>query len=275
MQMPGRFLWFPFPLPGRRRQAAHDAALAGLRAELDRTRQAAAEQQRAHHACLARTTHELRTPLNAVLGYTQLLLAEGGLTARQSHKLATIDRAGQHLLALVDEILDLASMEAGGFSLRPAPLALPALLDEVIALARPQAEPKRLVLRLEAPALPGRVVADGQRLRQVLLNLLANAVRFTDAGEVVLRARAEPSPGSWRLRFEVADTGVGIAAADLPHLFQPFRQVGDPARRGGGTGLGLLISRQLVRAMGGEIEARSSPGQGSCFGFSLVLPPPA
>jgi signal transduction histidine kinase len=253
--------------------SARDTEVAQLRAELAQARDAAAEAKRARHACITRTTHELRTPLNAVLGYTQLLHLEAGLTVRQSRSLRTIEQAGHHMLALVDDILTLSGHEADAVVLHEAPLRLSTFLDNVTDLVRPQAAQKQLVLRLDAPALPSGVKADAQRLCQVLLNLLANAVRFTDDGEVVLRVRATTrAAGMARLQFEVTDTGVGIAPQDLPTLFRPFHQVGDATRHAGGTGLGLTISRQLVRAMGGEIEVRSTPGHGSSFAFSLDLP---
>ena len=249
------------------------AEMTQLRAELAQARAAAVEAQRARHACITRTTHELRTPLNAVLGYAQLMHLEPGLTDKQSHSLRTIEQAGHHMLALVDEILTLSCQEAGTFLLHDAPLQLSSFLDNVMDLVRPQAAQKRLVLRLDAQSLQYGVKADAQRLCQVLLNLLANAVRFTDEGEVVLRVRSTTGPvGMARLQFEVADTGVGIAPQELPKLFRPFHQVGDAARHAGGTGLGLVISRQLVRAMGAEIEVRSAPGHGASFAFTLDLP---
>jgi len=264
---------FPFRSLVRWPWSTRSAELAQLRAELAQARDDAAAAQRARHACLTRTTHELRTPLTAVLGYAQLLHGEASLTVKQAHGLKTIEQAGHHMLALVEEILTLSCLEAGTFALHDAPLRLSSFLDNVIDFVRPQAAQKRLVLRLDAPALPDGVKADAQRLRQVLLNLLANAVRFTDAGEVVLRVRSAAGPaGMARLQFEVADTGVGIAPQDLPKLFRPFHQVGDAARHAGGTGLGLTISRQLVRAMGGEIEVRSTPGHGTSFVFTLDLP---
>lgn len=266
---------FKFPLRALVRWpwSARSAEVAQLRADLAHARDAAAEAQRTRHACLTRTTHELRTPLNAVLGYAELLHTEAGLTAKQAHGLKIIEQAGHHMLALVDEILTLSCLETGSLVLHDAPLRLPTWLDNVTDFVRPQAAHKRLVLRLDAPALPNGVRVDAQRLRQVLLNLLANAVRFTDEGEVVLRVRTATGPaGMARLQFEVADTGVGIAPQDLPKLFRPFHQVGDAARHAGGTGLGLVISRQLVRAMGGELDVRSAPGHGTSFTFTLDLP---
>ena len=269
---------FSFPLRTwvRTWWSTRNAEVARLRAELAQTREAAADAQRARHACLTRTTHELRTPLNAVLGYAQLLRREAGLTHKQAHSLQTIERAGQHMLALVDEILALSCLETGAFMLHDTPLRLSSFVDHVADLVRPQAAQKGLALRLDATGLPDEVMADAQRLRQVLLNLLANAVRFTDDGEVLLRVRATAGlAGAARVHFEVVDTGVGIAPLELPKLFRPFHQVGDASRHAGGTGLGLTISRQLVRAMGGDIEVHSTLGRGSRFMFTLDLPLPA
>ncbi|HEX5687101.1 MAG TPA: HAMP domain-containing sensor histidine kinase [Ideonella sp.] len=266
---------FSFPFKARLHWpwSTRGAEVAQLRAELAQARGAAAAAKSARHACITRTTHELRTPLNAVLGYAQLLHMEAGLTARQSQHLRIIEQAGHHMLALVDDILTLSCQEAGTFLLHDEPLRLSSFLDNVTDLVRPQAAQKRLVLRLDAPSWPHAVKVDAQRLCQVLLNLLANAVRFTDDGEVVLRVRATAGPaGMARLQFEVADTGLGIAPQDLPQLFRPFHQVGDAARHAGGTGLGLAISRQLVRAMGAEIEVRSALGHGTTFTFTLDLP---
>lgn len=266
-------LSLPFRARARARESTRDAEVAMLRAELACAREAAAQAQRARHACLTRTTHELRTPLNAVLGYAQLLRRESGLGHRHAHGLKTIEDAGHHMLALVEEILTLSSLETASFKLREAPLRLPAFLDNVLDMVRQQAAHKGLALRLQASAWPEVVRADAQRLRQVLLNLLANALRFTDEGEVVLRVQAARGPtDAASLKFEVADTGVGIAAHELSRLFLPFHQVGDASRHAGGTGLGLTISRQLVRAMGGDIEVCSALGEGSCFGFTLELP---
>jgi signal transduction histidine kinase/ActR/RegA family two-component response regulator len=236
-------------------------------------RDEAAAASRAKSEFLANMSHELRTPLNAILGYAQLLQWDAGLAPKQMSGLATIEKSGEHLLALIDDVLDLAKIEAGKAELRTAPLD-PALFVRGIAdIMRVRAEQKGLQFVHEASGLPTMVEADEKRLRQVLLNLLGNAVKFTDRGEVALRVHARAMEGGWAaLRFEVSDTGLGIDAADLQTLFQPFQQVGDVERRRGGTGLGLAISRQLVRLMGGEIAVDSAPGRGSRFMFELKLP---
>jgi CheY-like chemotaxis protein len=218
-------------------------------------------------------SHELRTPLNGILGYAQILQWEQTLTPKQRSGLRTIEHSGQHLLTLIDDILDLSKIEAGKLELRPAPLDLAPFLQGIVDMVRVRAEQKQLRFAFEAGDLPEAVVADAKQLRQVLLNLLGNAVKFTDAGEVSLRVDAAPDDGSakLRLRFAVQDSGLGISSDDLKTLFQPFQQVGDAERQRGGTGLGLVISRELVRAMGGDIAVDSEPGRGSCFRFELEL----
>ena len=251
----------------------HEAELGQMVEHLAVMRDQAAEASRAKSDFLASMSHELRTPLNAVLGYAQILQWNAGLTPRQAQGLATIEQAGQHLLGLIDEILDLAKIEAGKIELQPTPVALAPFLEGIVNIIRVRVEGKGLAFRFEASALPATVMVDERRLRQVLLNLLGNAAKFTDRGEVRLGVSAGPvAEQRVQLLFEVQDSGIGIAPADLAQLFQPFQQVGDLGRRRGGTGLGLAISRQLVRHMGGDIAVRSEPGQGSCFSFTLQLP---
>jgi signal transduction histidine kinase/CheY-like chemotaxis protein len=227
---------------------------------------------------LAQMSHELRTPLNAIIGYAQLLKRERlPLNERQAAGLATIHESGQHLLTLINDILDLARVEAGKMELHPTPVHLGTFLHVVVDIMRVKAEEKGLTFHYElAPDLPDAVTLDETRLRQVLLNLLGNAVKFTDRGSVSLRVtRAPPDPqddeATTRLRFEVADTGIGMATQQVGRLFQPFEQVADAHRRAGGTGLGLAISQQLVRLMGGSIEVASEPRKGSTFSFELAV----
>ena len=227
---------------------------------------------------MAQMSHELRTPLNAILGYAQILRRDRLLTSRQATGLATIHASGQHLLTLINDILDLSRIEAGKLELRPAEVDLAGFLRVVADIIRVKAEEKSLLFTHEtAGDLPTAVRVDDKRLRQVLLNLLGNAVKFTDGGTVVLRATRRPgAPADGeplaRLRFEVEDSGVGMTAVQLERIFQPFEQVGELPRREGGAGLGLAISRQLVRLMGGDIAVRSEIGKGSRFWFELDLP---
>jgi PAS domain S-box-containing protein len=242
-------------------------------AELVLARDRAEVANRAKSEFLARMSHELRTPLNAVLGYAQILKRDSIARDRLLIGLDTIEQSGEHLLTLINDILDLARIEAGKLDLDPVPLNLPGFLRVVADIVRVKAEQKDLLFRFEtSPQLPQVVRADEKRLRQVLLNLLSNAVKFTDRGEVRLIVDAAPGWDDCLLRFEVSDTGIGIAAGDLPRLFQPFEQVSDTARRVGGTGLGLAISRELVRSMGGDIAVDSEPGSGTRFGFDLLVP---
>jgi len=224
-------------------------------------------------------SHELRTPLNSILGYAQILLREtgssgstgkGGSDDTQKRALGTILRSGEHLLGLIDGLLDLARIEAGKLRLDPAPMPLRELLDDLAKMFEPQAARKGLQFRIETTGrLPDYVRVDAKRLRQVLINLLANAVKFTEQGEVVLRIdyRMEVA------RFEIADTGPGIAADDHARIFMPFersasgRVIAEP-----GTGLGLSITRMLTSLMGGELTLESELGRGSTFRLRLYLP---
>jgi signal transduction histidine kinase/ActR/RegA family two-component response regulator len=223
---------------------------------------------------LARMSHELRTPLNAILGYAQLLRLGEPLSERQAAGLEIIRSSGEHLLTLIVDILDLSRIEAGKVELFPAALDLPSFLRGIADIIAIKADEKRLAFALEVPNdLPAGVIADERRLRQVLLNLLGNAVKFTDRGEVRLVVTALAHEGDRaRLRFEVRDSGIGIAPEQAEQIFMPFEQAGDAHRRFGGAGLGLAISRQLVRLMGGDIALHSAPGQGSRFDFELALP---
>ena len=263
--------WFNAFLDGlRERERAEQQALAERRARL--VAEAASE---AKSLFLAKMSHELRTPLNAVLGYAQILKRDARLDERQKQGLSTIHSSGMHLLALINDILDLAKIEAGKLELSATGVDLADFLHVINDTLRVKAEEKGLAFVYEpAPGLPRAVCLDDRRLRQVLLNLLGNAVKFTEQGEVRLRVLALPAAGaaSTRLRFEIVDTGPGIAAHELDTAFQPFEQVGDGRSRADGTGLGLAISRQLVRLMGSDIHVDSIVGQGSCFSFELELP---
>jgi signal transduction histidine kinase/CheY-like chemotaxis protein len=232
---------------------------------------------------LAQMSHELRTPLNAIIGYAHLLGRDRNhLTERQASGLATIHESGQHLLTLINDILDLARVEAGKMALHPAAVNLGVFLQVLANIMRVKAEEKGLAFSYElAPDLPAAVTIDETRLRQVLLNLLGNAVKFTDRGQVSLRvlpaAPADVPEGqdgetTARLRFEVTDSGIGMSAQQLGRIFQPFEQVSATQRRVGGTGLGLAISQQLVQLMGGKIDVVSEPGKGSTFWFEIAVP---
>jgi len=242
--------------------------------ELDQARIQAETATRAKSAFLANMSHELRTPLNAILGYSQLLLRESDTGEKQQRGLNTIMKSGQHLLTLINDLLDLSKIEAEKLELYPEPVDLAASLRTVIDIMQIRAEQKGVALRLQLPEqLPEAVLMDEKRMHQVLFNLVGNAVKFTDSGQIRLCVEAAPeTEGEVRLRFVVEDTGIGMAPEQLDTIFQPFEQVGDNKRRAGGTGLGLAVSRQLIRRMGGDIGVSSTPGVGSRFHFELTLP---
>lgn len=222
---------------------------------------------------LASMSHELRTPLNAILGYSQILKQDKNLNERQWSALDTMQRSGEHLLMLINDVLDISKIEAGKFELNTEPVQLPAFIQVISDMVRVKAEERKLVFVLEIdPNLPMAVMADATRLRQVLLNLLGNAVKFSEHGQVTLRVLSvADADQQCVVRFEVVDTGVGMEMDQLETIFQAFEQVGDTKQRSGGTGLGLSISRELVRLMGGDIAVQSQPGNGSVFWFEIVL----
>jgi signal transduction histidine kinase len=244
------------------RQAHAEAQAAKLRAEV---------ANRAKSAFLANMSHDLRTPLNGILGFAQILQWDHSLTERQQLGVTAIRQSGEHLLTLINDILDVAKIEAGKTEMFPSDFPLDKFLQVITSIIRVKAEQKpelKFICDL-APDLPEAIRADERRLRQVLLNLLDNAVKFTDRGQVVLRVRFTAPT---RLRIEVEDTGIGMSEEQVARLFQPFEQVGDAHRRSGGTGLGLVISRQFVRLMGGDIHVKSRLGAGNLFWFEIDVP---
>jgi PAS domain S-box-containing protein len=244
----------------------HETARA-LRAARD----AADAANRAKSQFLASMSHELRTPLNGILGYTQILHRDAALTPKQRDGVGIIHQSAEHLLALINDVLDLAKIEARKLVLHPAEFDLPEFVRAVEAVFQPRARDKNLLLETAfAPNLPPVVVGDAQRLRQVVFNLLSNAVKFTRRGGVIFSV--EPAAGG-RVRFSVSDSGPGIAAEEQSRLFEPFAQIGDHRLHAEGTGLGLNVSRGIVEQMGGSLQVESRAGWGSRFWFEVSLPP--
>ena len=241
--------------------------------ELSQAKKRAESANQSKSRFLATMSHEFRTPLNAILGFAQLLQMDASLGSAQQGRVNLIRDSGDHLLSLISDVLDMASIEAGKVRLQPSAVDLRALLEIACDAVRLRAEQKALHFAIELDAqLPTRVLVDGQRLRQVLLNLLSNAVKFTDAGSIGLQVRLLSSQaGLARISFAVHDTGIGMAPHQLERLFQPFEQVAEDSRRLGGTGLGLSISQQLVRLMDSQIEVQSELALGSRFSFELDL----
>jgi CheY-like chemotaxis protein/anti-sigma regulatory factor (Ser/Thr protein kinase) len=250
--------------------------VAAREADLLAARDQAERAGAAKTAFLATMSHEIRTPLNAVLGLTDVLLTTD-LDAEQRGHLETIARSGDSLLTLINDVLDFSKIEAGELDLEQAPLDLDDLVYDVAQLLAQQAAAKGLDLVVDvAGDVPRQLVGDGARLRQVLVNLVGNAVKFTAAGQVVVTVSGEAVAGRFACRVAVSDTGVGIPEGQRHRLFRSFSQV-DPSttRSHGGTGLGLAISRRIARAMGGDITVDSEPGAGSTFTVTVDLGLPA
>jgi protein-histidine pros-kinase len=239
-------------------------------------RETNAELERANKAkdsFLASMSHELRTPLNAIIGFTGILLMgmPGPLNAEQEKQLETVQTNGKHLLSIINDLLDLAKIGSGRVDVELEELACQEVLEDVAASIRPLAEAKGLTLSVVAPERPLVASSDRRALKQILINLANNAVKFTDSGEVTLAVAASSPNGDGFARFSVSDTGPGIPADQMDRLFKAFEQL-EPnvSLRADGTGLGLYISRSLATLIQAEIRCESRPGSGSTFTLDLV-----
>ncbi len=241
--------------------------------ELAEARDQALAANKAKSIFLANMSHEIRTPMNAVLGYAQIMQRDSVLTAEQLRTLKIIENSGNHLLELINDILDISKIEAGAMELRPENFFLAELVEGISAMFKIRCEQKNLIWRVEYQLAEDVLVsADQGKLRQVLINLLGNAVKFTEQGEVLLRVSALDNEGEADFyRLEVVDTGPGISREDLAKVFEPFQQEKSGHQKGG-TGLGLAISQRQVELMGGRIKLTSEVGKGSCFALELPLP---
>jgi signal transduction histidine kinase len=216
-------------------------------------------------------SHELRTPLNAIIGLTEMMVSNAARfgTEKAQEPLQRVNRAGTHLLGLINQVLDLSKIEAGKLDLNPQTVQLAPLIDEVIGTAKQLAQQNKNRLAVDAQDNLGALTVDPMRLRQILLNLLSNACKFTKEGEVRLRARRMVDGRDW-IELAVADTGIGMTAEQQAKLFEEFTQAdSSTARQYGGTGLGLAITRKLARLMGGDVTVTSEPGKGSVFTVRL------
>jgi signal transduction histidine kinase/ActR/RegA family two-component response regulator len=241
--------------------------------DLKTAKEAADRANQAKSEFLANMSHELRTPLNGILGYAQILHRSPALPEKERHDVAIIQECGSHLLTLINDILDLAKIEARKLELVPTAIHFPSFLQGIVEICRLRTEQKGIDFIYDVnPNLPVGITVDEKRLRQVLLNLLGNAIKFTDKGAVTLKVEVLTArPAAVLIRFQIKDTGVGIAPEEQDKIFHAFEQVGDRQRRPEGTGLGLAISQQIVQLMGGAIEVQSQLRKGSNFSFTVEL----
>src|SRR5688572_19350135 len=264
-----------YELTARNRDRKLRGVFAAARDVTERKRYEQSLQQanRAKSVFLANMSHEIRTPMNAILGFSQLMLRDQDLTPRQCQYLGTINRSGEHLLALINDILEMSKIEAGRTTLNPTTFDLPVLLKDLEMMFRVRTDEKKLSFSVEMIGdVPQYIVTDINKLRQVFINVLGNAVKFTDQGGIALRVRADRDDATGPcFQVEIEDTGPGISPDDQDKLFRHFEQTKSGQQAGTGTGLGLAISQEFVRLMGGAITVTSQVGKGSVFIIHLPL----
>jgi signal transduction histidine kinase/CheY-like chemotaxis protein len=251
----------------RRHSEKLEETVAERTAQLEGARESAEQANRAKSQFLSNMSHELRTPLNGVLGYAQILLRDPTLGAEQRESLTAIENCGRHLLTLINDVLDLSKIEAGSLELDYAPCDLARLVRSVFDIVRPRAEKHGLAFVTDvSEGLPPAISTDATKLKQVLVNLLGNSVKFTSEGSVTLRVAADAD----FVRFDVIDTGIGMTPEEQASIFDPFKQA-EGGKTSGGTGLGLSISKRIVEAMGGTVEVQSEKGKGTHFVILVPL----
>lgn len=242
------------------------------RDEADSARQVAEAANRSKADFVATVSHELRTPMNAVIGYTALLADEiyGPVTAQQREHIGRVQKSGSHLMALIEDLLSFARLDAGHETVKTEPVLLGDVVEQSMMLVRPLAEAKGLTMRVDLPNDVVTLYTDSRKLRQILVNLLANAVKYSTVGEVAFVIRVADTHAEIRFRFEVTDHGIGMTRAEQERAFDPFWQANAQKTSGGGTGLGLSVARNLARLLGGDLViGASEPGRGSTFVMTL------